>query len=168
VEFYADGGKCHRDPAQGPAWAGLEDGRHIEAYMVNGSHHRPEADGPAVTYRDPETGRVIRQEYYLDGKTHRVDGPAYVEYRDDGSFLCESWYCHGSWHRDPAQGPASTWINPETGNRYENFFVNGRLHRDPAEGPADTVHDPNGVIIRETYFINGEQIGDSQPEEVEG
>jgi len=22
VEFYADGGKCHRDPAQGPAWAG--------------------------------------------------------------------------------------------------------------------------------------------------
>jgi len=110
--------------------------------MVNGSHHRPEADGPAVTYRDPETGRVIRQEYYLDGKTHRVDGPAYVEYRDDGSFLCESGTATvaGTAIRHRARRPHGSILRRATDTRI--FFVNGRLHRDPAEGPADTVHDP--------------------------
>ncbi len=155
-ETYYEHGVCHRDPAQGPAWSGLEDGKYIEAYFTRGQHHRPEEDGPAVTMRDPASGRLISEEYFSGGKRHRRGGPALVAYGEDGSLLIEVWEQGGVMHRDPSAGPAAIWrCDIET--RVE-FYVDGRCHRDPAEGPASIVRTPAGELVEAGYWVNGERV----------
>jgi hypothetical protein len=154
-ECYYEDDKCHRDPAEGPAWKGLEDDRFITAYVIRGMHHRPEQDGPAARICDAATGRLIREEYYHYGKLHRIGGPAYLEYREDGSLLLESWRRHGIQHRDPENGPASTMIC-EDGGCFEEYFVDGRYHRDPAIGPACIKRNAAGQVVNQIYWVRGE------------
>lgn len=48
-----------------------------------------------------ENGEIKREIIYssdkwtLNGKVHRVDGPAYTEYRSDGKIKSEEWYLDG-------------------------------------------------------------------------
>jgi hypothetical protein len=62
------------------------------------------------------------QRWYLDGKLHRLDGPAWI--RADGS---QSWYQNGKRHR--LDGPA---VISAYGTQH--WFQNGELHRE--DGPA--------------------------------
>ena len=68
------------------------------------------------------------KEWYIDGKRHREDGPAY-----EGSDGTKEWYINGLCHRE--DGPAI-----EYKDRAVYWFINGKLHRE--DGPA--VEYPNG------------------------
>ena len=46
-----------------------------------------------VNYYDDGTIRC--EEWHLDGKVHRVDGPAYIGYNKDGTVAYEEWRLHG-------------------------------------------------------------------------
>jgi len=39
-----------------------------------------------------EDGSIESERWYLDGKRHRLDGPAVVWYYEDGSIYSEGWY----------------------------------------------------------------------------
>jgi len=57
------------------------------------------------------------KEWYLNGKLHRLDGPA-VEYADGSKF----WYLNGKLHR--TDGPAVEYAD---GNK--EWWLNDKLHR---------------------------------------
>lgn len=59
--------------------------------------------------------------YYLDGRLHRMDGPA-LEYKNGR----KEWYHHGKMHRE--DGPAIETVT------YKAWFIDGKLHR--VDGPA--------------------------------
>jgi len=65
--------------------------------------------------------------WYLNGKLHREDGPAFVY--PDG---IEVWYLNGKHHRE--DGPAI--YNPTDPEGSEGWYLNGKLHRE--DGPART------------------------------
>ena len=83
--------------------------------------------------------------WYLNGKLHRVDGPA-VECADGSS----SWWLNGNLHR--VDGPAVEW---HTGSR--QWFLNGKRHRE--DGPACEYADGSrcwylgGVKYTEEEFL---------------
>ena len=84
-------------------------------------------DGPAVIKRN-ETGTKKEKvkEWYLNGKRHRVDGPAIV--KDIGP---KEWYLNGKRHR--VDGPAIV-----KGNGTKEWYLNGKRHR--VDGPAIEVY----------------------------
>jgi antitoxin component YwqK of YwqJK toxin-antitoxin module len=49
------------------------------------------SDGPAVVWYYKD-GSIESEVWYLDGKRHRLDGPAEVQYYEDGSIYSEGWY----------------------------------------------------------------------------
>ena len=70
---------------------------------------RHREDGPAF-----EHVNGARREWYLNGKRHREDGPA-VEFANG----IREWYLTGKRHRE--DGPAAEWAN---GNRF--WYLNGK------------------------------------------
>jgi len=62
------------------------------------------------------------KEWWLHGKRHREDGPAF-EFAD-GS---KSWWLHGKPHRE--DGPAFEWADGD-----KQWFLHGKRHRE--DGPA--------------------------------
>lgn len=52
---------------------------------ADGTLHRDPQDGPAITFYDGS------QHYYVDGKLHRMDGPAVIDVTNQ----VEKWYRHG-------------------------------------------------------------------------
>ena len=99
-----------------------------------------------------ESGQLVRidnekgeSHWYLDGKRHRLDGPAVIlpngskhwfingiRHRDDGPAIVRAngtvhWYRNGVLHRE--DGPA---IEYAEGDRW--WYINGKLHRE--DGPA--------------------------------
>ena len=79
-------------------------------------------DGPAIEYSNGD------KEWYVEGKLHRLDGPA-VELADG----TKEWYVEGNRHR--LYGPA---IEYSDGDKV--WYVDGNLHRE--DGPA--VESSNG------------------------
>ena len=73
-------------------------------------------DGPAIEYANGD------KKWYLDDTLHREDGPA-VEY-DNGT---KAWYLNGKCHRE--DGPAMKFTS---GDKY--WYLNDKLHR--VDGPA--------------------------------
>ena len=62
------------------------------------------------------------KKWYLNGKHHRVDGPA-IEYANG----TKSWFLHGKRHR--VDGPAGEYADGD-----KVWYLNGKLHR--VDGPA--------------------------------
>ena len=60
--------------------------------------------------------------WYLNGKLHRVDGPAFESADGD-----KYWYLNGLFHRE--DGPAIEWANGS-----KSWHLNGKCHR--VDGPA--------------------------------
>ena len=77
--------------------------------------------------------------WYLNGKYHREDGPAFED--KDGS---KFWYLNDKRHRE--DGPAI-----EFPDGYKEWYLNGELHRE--DGPA-TEH-PGGS---KSWYLNGKEI----------
>jgi len=79
------------------------------------------------------------QRWYLNGKYHRVDGPAIIH--TDGT---QSWWLNGKLHR--VDGPAIIFANGD-----KAWYLNGKCHRE--DRPA--VISINGY---QEYWINGNEI----------
>ena len=105
-----------------------------------------------------EEGR--HQEWRVNGKLHRIGGPAYVHYED------ERWYKNGVLHRE--DGPA--FIN-NAGDKM--LYIEGKLHRD--DGPViefsngneswyrhGLLHNEHGPAKigtkRVEFFLNGSRV----------
>lgn len=69
---------------------------------------RHRLDGPAITYGDGS------EYWFCNGQLHRRDGPAMI------TPLGEEWYCHGIRHRDC--GPATVYRNG-----YREWLIDGEL-----------------------------------------
>lgn len=83
------------------------------------------------------------REWRLDGKLHRIDGPAII--RPDGN---EGWYFMGKLHRE--DGPAV--IRPDG---YKAWWLNGKIHRE--DGPAAEFSDGT-----KCWFLDGEPISEEE------
>jgi hypothetical protein len=79
----------------------------VTYYRDTKTHFLHSDNGPALVFPDGSN------EWYLNGKRHRIDGPA-IKYAD-GS---KSWYLNGRKHR--TDGPAIEWANGR-----EEWWVNG-------------------------------------------
>ena len=79
------------------------------------------------------------EEWMLNGKRHREDGPAVTS--PNGY---QEWMLNGKRHRE--DGPAITYPNGT-----QEWMLNGKLHRE--DGPAMTY--PNGT---QEWYLNGKQI----------
>ena len=69
-----------------------------------------------------ETNSTGTKEWYLNGKRHRVDGPA-IEYQNGAKF----WWLNGEVHR--VDGPACEYANGD-----KHWWLNDKRHR--VDGPA--------------------------------
>ena len=89
----------------------------------------------------------LETEHYVDGKLHRVDGPAVVV--DEDHPQCGQWYFNGKRHRE--DGPA--WL---TDDDTELWYWHGKKHRE--NGPA-IVH-PNGWGVE--WWLHGVKMGKNE------
>ena len=56
-------------------------------------------DGPAIIYYY-DNGKIVFEQYCLNDKRHREDGPAYISYYPDGKIERESYYLNGILYAD--------------------------------------------------------------------
>jgi hypothetical protein len=107
-------------------------------------------NGPAdIEYY--ENGNIKYLYYYLNGKLHNKDGPADIEYYKKGNIEREYYYLNGKLHRN--NDPADIWYYYDGNIQHKNYYLNGYKHRE--DGPAYIVYDQNGNIKHEAYYING-------------
>ena len=89
--------------------------------------------------------------YYLDGILHRNDGPAFIPFYSNGSYV-EHYFQNGKRHRE--NKPAIIeYYNDGITVYIEKYIFNGELHR--KDGPADINYDRFGNIIVQNYYFNG-------------
>ncbi len=103
--------------------------------------------GPVMTSYDG--GRI--KEWRLNGKLHRLDGPAVKIVGRDGR---EEWWQNGKLHR--LDGPA--FVDKDSGQ--QEWHQNGKLHR--LDGPAvvrPAVVHANGT---KEWFINGKEYSEKE------
>ena len=81
--------------------------------------------------------------WYLNGKPHREDGPAY-----EGSNGNKAWYLNGKRHRE--DGPA---IEYASGTK--EWYLNGKLHRE--DGPA--IERADGT---KQWYLNGKKLTEQE------
>ena len=84
-------------------------------------------------------GQEYIEEWFLNGKLHRVDGPACINVG-----MYEFWCFNGEFHR--VDGPAVKCANGS-----EIWYLNGKLHR--VNGPAVKLAD--GTV---EHWIEGNRI----------
>ena len=56
-------------------------------------------DGPAIIVKNQQTRLVLNEHWVVFDETHRINGPAIVEYDKYGIKTREYWYVHGVQHR---------------------------------------------------------------------
>ena len=81
--------------------------------------------------------------WYLNGKLHRVDGPA-IEYADGDKY----WYLNGKRHRE--DGPAIEFAN---GSKF--WYLDDKLHR--VDGPA--IEQANGSKY---WYLDGKELTEAE------
>ena len=144
-------GKLHR--VDGPAWEGADGAKE---WWLNGKQFTQEEWKAEVSKLNLKVKKLTVDEtvppnftgiaewpdgskqWYMDGKLHRVDGPARVW--PNGT---KQWYFNGELHRE--DGPA--W---ERADGSKTWCFNGKLHRE--DGPAW-----EGFEGRKEWWLNGKQ-----------
>ena len=113
------------------------------------------------TYYITSSDEVILEEeiWFFNGITHKTDGPAFIEYGDNGEILCESWYLNGKMHKTDA--PADIYYNDIGEIIAEFWHLNGKYHR--IDGPAYIQSQgfqigPTGEVHSERWYIKGKEI----------
>ena len=101
-------------------------------------------DGPAIEYVDGS------KKWYISGKLHRIGGGPAVEYVDG----TKEWWVNGIRHR--TDGPAVEFID---GTKI--WFINGKRHRE--DGPAVEYIDND--FFQDTWWLDGNLVTDIQHSE---
>lgn len=120
-------------------------------YQYNGEGHR--LDGPAITEESYYVNStILKYEYHVDGKLHRLGGPAF--YMQDEDTITEKWMVNGEHHRD--DGPAVVEKSLGTPGIHvtaeEKWYQHGKLHR--KDGPAVTYWSGD-IITQRSWYKKG-------------
>ena len=76
-----------------------------------------------IEYYDKEKTKKHFESWKLNGKYHREDGPAFIEYRNDGSIWSKHYCINGKFHRE--DGPAFIEYNSNGNIASERYYING-------------------------------------------
>ena len=98
--------------------------------------------GPAYKLYYANSKAIGIELYCIEGKKHREDGPAYISYYEDGQISSEQYYKNGKLHRE--DGPAVIKNNDNGSIKEELYYQNNKLYR--SEGPVAVYYDKNGNI----------------------
>jgi hypothetical protein len=109
-----------------------------------------------------EDGSKMYEGWYIDGKSHRLDGPAYIAYYEDGSKRYEWWYIDGNLHR--LDGPARIGYYSDGSKSYEWWYIDGKLHR--LDDPARIGYYEDGSKSYEWWHIDGIEYTESEHKEI--
>ena len=112
---------------------------------------------PEVSYWP--NGQKERESWIGDGKLHRVDGPAFIGYRETGQKHWEDWYADGKKHR--LDGPAFTEYYPNGQKKIEIWWVDSKYHR--IDGPAWISYHANGQKRQEDWYVDSKKLPDLRP-----
>jgi len=69
-------------------------------------------------------GSIESEQWWLDNKLHRLDGPAVVSYYKDGSIYSEYWYLDSKQHR--SDGPAIVRYSKDGSIESEVWYLDGK------------------------------------------
>lgn len=120
-------------------------------WYLNGINYNP--NGPSTEMRNLKCDLINESYTDKEGKLHREDGAASVEY--NYGYLKKVQYCiNGKLHR--IGGPAVIIYHGLLSRQIsrEEYHVNGELHRE--EGPAITCYDADHKKYSEEYYFRGE------------
>jgi antitoxin component YwqK of YwqJK toxin-antitoxin module len=70
-------------------------------------------------------GHIYFEEYSLNGKYHRLDGPAFIEYYKSGNIYMEQYYLNGEFHC--VNGPAIVCYKENGRFSSRKYFLFGKL-----------------------------------------
>ena len=70
-----------------------------------------------------ENGSIYHERWLVNGKYHRLDGPAYIVYYKNGSIGSEHWFVNNEYHR--LDGPAFMRYNKDGSINHEEWIVHG-------------------------------------------
>ena len=109
-------------------------------------------DGPAeIMYY--KSGGMEWQGWYIDGKRHRTNGPANIGYFKNGKVEWQSWYVNNTLHR--TDGPACIGYFGNGKVEWQSWYVNGERHR--LDNPARIRYHENGDVLSQEWWVNGER-----------
>lgn len=93
--------------------------------------------------------------WYHNGKKHRLDGPAKIQYNINGDKITEYYQIYGRLHRE--NGPA---IITYTDNKVtmEEYFIDGERYR---EDGRVIITYKNDTIKKEHYYIDGNFVSET-------
>lgn len=106
--------------------------------------------GPAVIFYR-KCGKLKKEVWKENDEIHRQDGPAMIIYRKTGFKLKEEWFEMGKEHR--IGGPAITTYRDTGCKKEEEWFEKGIRHRNGH--PATITYDKTGKICEESWMENG-------------
>jgi antitoxin component YwqK of YwqJK toxin-antitoxin module len=101
-----------------------------------------------------ENGNKSYEYYYLNGESHRENGPAYQYWYENGNKRYEYYYLNGKRHRE--NGPAYQYWYKNGNKRYEIYYLNGKYHRE--NGASYQWWYENGNKMYERYYLNGIEV----------
>ena len=88
------------------------------------------------------SGQILEERWVINGQLHRVGGPAYTCYAEDGTKVHELWVRHG--RIDRTDGPAIIHYNENGNANFEDWWIGGehtphhmwleRVRKDPRVG----------------------------------
>ena len=111
-------------------------------------------DGPALLEYH-KSGFLWLKAYYHNGLSHKKVGPATITYKANGKLSSEEYYIDGGLHRE--DGPATIeYFDHGDGIEWEAWYVNGSMHRE--DGPAELEYDIKGNVVQTIWALNGEML----------
>ena len=89
-----------------------------------------------------------------NGEHHNENGPAVIQYDQNGNVSYKEWYVNGEHHNK--NGPARIAYYENGNVKYKSWYINGQCHNE--NGPAYIEYDQSGNIIKQEYWENGIRI----------
>lgn len=122
-------------------------------FYMNDAFHFHNDNGPAIV-EYYEDGTLSSEYWYINGKKHNNNGPAEIWYSSDGSVQKKAWYINGYEQRE--NHPTCIWYFSSGIVRAEYWRYHGNMHR--IDGPAEITYNEKGQITYISYSIDGVQI----------
>ena len=122
-------------------------------FYMDDAFHFHNDNGPAVV-EYYEDGTLSSEYWYINGKKHNDNGPAEIWYSSDGSVQKKVWYINGYEQRE--NHPTCIWYFSSGIVRAEYWRYHGNVHR--IDGPAEITYNEKGQITYISYSIDGVQI----------
>jgi len=148
----------------------------------NGVYILHRTNGPATIEKSRDGNVFLNEEYYVNGKRHRVgNNPAIIRKYADGT-ISQVCYCINNHIHRNEDKPALLWFHPNGNIQSESWYIKGSLTRinDAAQisyfndgrtisskyymrngkthrtnGPAKLTYFKNGNLEEESFYENG-------------